>query len=53
MKRWFIVLVSLFIFALSARGQVVISLDMLNQNRNLEVEFRLVDSKTEEPISWA
>jgi hypothetical protein len=35
-----------------AKGQVV-SFDMINRNRNINVRLTLQDSKTSEPISWA
>lgn len=53
MRRLLFVLASVLFFALSAQGQVVVSFDMFNQNRNVEVEFTLVDSKTQEPVPWA
>ena len=42
----------IFVSALQSRAQVI-SMDMMQRNRNLDVRLTLKDSKTLEPISWA
>jgi hypothetical protein len=51
MKRTLTTLTVLFM-ALCLNAQVV-SFDMINRNRNINVRLTLQDSKTSEPISWA
>ena len=51
MKRTLTTLTVLFM-ALCINAQVV-SFDMINRNRNINVRLTLQDSKTSEPISWA
>lgn len=48
----------LFFFALllasiTTYAQTIISYDMINSNLNVDLEFIVVDSKSEEPIPWA
>ena len=44
---------ALLLINITSYAQIIISYDMLNNNLNVDLEFVVVDSKSEEPIPWA
>ena len=54
MKTRFTVLLLLFLFETAAVfAQSIVSFDMIQRNRNIDVKLTLKDDSTSEPLSWA
>ena len=54
MKTRFTVLLLLFLFETAAVfAQSIVSFDMIQRNRNINVKLTLKDDSTSEPLSWA
>ena len=52
LMRKILVMAALLVSMLSMEAQIV-SFDMIDKNRNIDVKLTLRDAKTSEPISWA